>query len=378
MSDPDARPLLTGKLGRKHLVALDVIAAFTLSGTATANLAVGSWSAGVGLPVWMTWVGALFIGVPSMTRRFRPLPSLWASVLGSLLCVLTGALEVVFFAMVLPMHTVASSEPRNRSLPALAVTLAFTLVTNLVPMQPMALGGIVLSWSLLCSVWLLGRASRERRQLASAATEQKAREAVIGERLRIARELHDVVAHNMSMVAVKAGVAHHVAEQHPAEAKETLGIIESTTREALVEMRHLLGVLRSEQEPGTELAPAPGLSGLAELAERARSTGVEVDLSVNVEEPLPEGVELSVFRIVQESVTNVMKHAAPARCTVSVRSENGSVHVDVRDDGGRVTWGTPGHGLLGMRERVAVYGGTFSAGPVKGGGFAVSAVLPHG
>ncbi|WP_170140174.1 sensor histidine kinase [Prauserella marina] len=378
MSDPDARPLLTGKLNHKHLVALDVIAAFTLSGTAAGNLAAGSWGPGVGLPAWVAWVSALLIGIPSMTRRFRPLTSLWASLFYSLLCVLTGALEVVFFAMVLPMHTVASREPRNRSLPALAVTLVFTFVTNSVPVRPMTLAGIVLSWTLLCSVWLLGRASRERRQLAAIAAEQKAREAVIGERLRIARELHDVVAHNMSMVAVKAGVAHHVAEQHPAEAKETLGIIESTTRDALVEMRHLLGVLRSEQEQGTELSPAPGLSGLVELAERARSTGVEVELSVDVKEPLPEGVELSVYRIVQESVTNVMKHAAPARCTVSVRSESGSVHVGVRDDGSRITWGAQGHGLLGMRERVAVYGGTFSAGPVEGGGFAVSAVLPHG
>jgi signal transduction histidine kinase len=208
---------------------------------------------------------------------------------------------------------------------------------------------------------------------------------VTEERLRIARELHDVVAHGMSLIAVKAGVANHVLEARPQEAQDALRVIETTSRGALTEMRQLLGVLRSGSDAGeapASLSPAPGAGGLRELADRAAMAGVRVSMEVRGLERLPEGVGLSVYRIVQEALTNVVRHAAPARCSVVVEADGRSVTIEVADDGpGRrvLPAGEPGHGhgLVGMRERVAMYGGVFRAGPRRAGGFGVSVRLPY-
>ncbi|WP_243717496.1 sensor histidine kinase [Actinomadura darangshiensis] len=173
------------------------------------------------------------------------------------------------------------------------------------------------------------------------------------------------------MIAVKAGVANHIAGERPGEAREALRVIEATSREALTEMRRLLGVLRDEPD----LAP-PGLADLPDMVERVKSAGVRLEVSVSATD-LPDGVGLAVHRIVQEAVTNVVKHAAPAKCRVDVRDERDGVRIEVADDGpgGGVTSG--GHGLVGMRERVAMYGGRLEAGPLPRRGFRVMATIPY-
>jgi signal transduction histidine kinase len=199
---------------------------------------------------------------------------------------------------------------------------------------------------------------------------------VAEERLRIARELHDIVAHSMGLIAVKAGIGNHVAEARPAEAREALRVIEATSRSSLTEMRHLLGVLRSEVD-SPALAPAPDPAGIPALVERARTAGVTVSLILDGTDDLAEGLGLSVYRIVQEALTNVVRHAAPTRCAITVAVAEETVRVEVTNDGPRVARGPGGHGLIGMRERVAVYGGTFEAGPRPEGGWRVVAVLPR-
>jgi signal transduction histidine kinase len=231
----------------------------------------------------------------------------------------------------------------------------------------------------LLGSWELGRAVRQRRAYAVRAAEHLAQRAVAEERLRIARELHDVVTHSMGLIAVKAGVANHVVSTRPEEAHEALRVIESTSRDALTDMRRMLGVLRSDIE-GERLpaafGPVPGPGALAELAKRAGA-----ELSVRGVERLPDAVGLAVHRIVQEALTNVAKHAPPGtRCRVLVESDGRAVRVNVSDDGRRRTdapHGHEGHGIVGMRERVHMFGGTFAAGPLEGGGFAVTATLPY-
>jgi signal transduction histidine kinase len=245
--------------------------------------------------------------------------------------------------------------------------------------EPVWPGLLVFDWLLLAASWGAGLAMRARRAYAASSAAQLARQAVTDERLRIARELHDIVAHSLSLITVKAAVANHIAPQRPEEAQDALRVIEDTSRTTLTEMRRLLGVLRSDGA-GPELAPSPGLAGLAELADRAGMAGVRVDLSVRAGGTLPNGVELTVYRIVQEALTNVVRHAAPARCRVTVETDEHEARIEVTDDGpGTRTLPGPttGHGIVGMRERVTMYDGVFSAGPRPEGGFAVSARLPY-
>jgi signal transduction histidine kinase len=281
-------------------------------------------------------------------------------------------------AVAIVLYLVASEMPRRRSL--LALTVCLVVSVALLP------DGRFGSWSdsifglsfaslLLVTAWTLGFSARERRRHVEESSVRQTEQAVAEERLRIARELHDIVAHSMSLIAVKAGIGNHVAEQRPDEAREALRVIEATSRSSLAEMRHLLGVLRSEVD-GPERAPAPGPTGIPALVERARSAGVTTELSLDDMAALPEGVGLSVYRIVQEALTNVVRHAAPARCAVTVGVTEDEVRVEVVNDGPKVEAGPGGHGVIGMRERVAVYGGTFTAGPRAEGGWRVSAVLP--
>jgi signal transduction histidine kinase len=243
------------------------------------------------------------------------------------------------------------------------------------------------------AAWLLGhfvgvrRLSvlqlEERTAELEQAREELARRAVVEERLRLARELHDVVAHAMSVIAVQSGVGAHVANTQPKEAAKALAAIQATSRAALEELRRLLGVLRQADEPQGDLAPVPGLADLEGLLAELAKTGLAVKLRVNgTRPPLPAGVDLSAYRIVQEALTNVVKHAGSARAQVVVGYRDQDVTVEVIDDGrGAVTSvgdgqaGT-GHGLIGMRERVQAFGGDLQTGPRPGGGFRVAARLP--
>ncbi|GAB3744178.1 sensor histidine kinase [Microlunatus parietis] len=239
-------------------------------------------------------------------------------------------------------------------------------------------GPVLLGFSIIGAGWAIGRAVRDRRAYLTRTAEELAARAVAEERLRIARDLHDIVAHHLSLITVKAGVAAHVATARPAEVPDALRVIERTSRDALDETRHLLDLLRTGSA-ADDLAPAPTIDRLPELVTAAGTAGVEVELAVDGLEGLPDDVGRSVYRIVQEAVTNVVRHAVTKRCRVRVDGQPHEVRVEVINDG-PAKRGTPerqGHGLIGMRERVALHGGDFEARPGVDGGFMITAVLPY-
>jgi signal transduction histidine kinase len=219
---------------------------------------------------------------------------------------------------------------------------------------------------------------RERRaRLAERERDLAAREAVVEERARIARELHDAIAHNVSMMVVQAGAERRVLDDDHQPTREVLATIEQIGRGALTEMRRLVGMLRSEADP--PLAPQPGIDDLATLVAQVREAGLPVDLRVEGERrDLPVGVELSAYRIVQEALTNALKHAGDAHATVRIVYGPDSLELEIVDDGagGTSPVSGGGHGLVGMRERVALYGGRFDAGRRPSGGFAIRVLLP--
>ncbi|MFC8722704.1 sensor histidine kinase [Kitasatospora sp. NPDC057198] len=227
--------------------------------------------------------------------------------------------------------------------------------------------------------WLVGHTVRQQRrhdaELAGRATEQ----AVTAERLRIARELHDMVAHSMGVIAVQAAVAGRVIDTQPAEARTALGAIETTGRETLAGLRRMLGLLRAGDPEPAPPAPAAlvSLADLDALAARAADAGVRVELRrLGPSGPLPAEVELAAFRIVQESVTNVARHAGTGRCTVTLDRRPGELALEIRDSGRGPAPGGTGWGIAGMRERAALLHGTLTAGPGPDGGFLVAATLP--
>jgi signal transduction histidine kinase len=278
---------------------------------------------------------------------------------------------------------------------ALAAVVAAMAVSAVVAWYGPAWSTALSTVTVVVAGWLAGENTRARRAYAQGMAERAAmrerqreehiRRAASEERVRIARELHDVVAHAMSVVAVRSGVARLVLDSRPEEAREALSIIETTSRRALQEMRRLVGVLRQPEEgPAPELAPMPGLGRLEELVQETSLAGVTVGLHIEGQPgPLPEGVDVSAYRIVQEGLTNIVRHAPGATAQLWIRYLPHQVEIELCDDGGRhradgaaaVDAEGGGHGLIGMRERVALYGGVLSAGPTADG-FRVLAVLP--
>jgi signal transduction histidine kinase len=232
--------------------------------------------------------------------------------------------------------------------------------------------GFALRGQRIQSTLLANRAERLERE-----REQKARLAVAEERVRIGRELHDIVAHAISVIVVQAQAGQRVLEGEQTSAREALGSIETTGRQALVEMRRLLGILR-EEDRELALAPRPSLAHLDALAELLREAGLPVELHVEGEaKPLAPGVDLSAYRIVQEALTNALKYAGPASAQVVVRYRPEGVELEISDDGwGSVDGHDGGHGLVGMRERAALVGGVVESGTVGGRGYTVRARLP--
>jgi signal transduction histidine kinase len=234
--------------------------------------------------------------------------------------------------------------------------------------------------------WALGVVVAARRSYAqqlevktvalAAAQRELADREVADERARIARELHDVIAHAMSVITVRAGVGAHLVERKPAEAAAALAVIERTGREALSEMRRMLAVLRDPDPRAPRPEPQPGLADLPRLVEQAEAAGVAVSLtSEGTSRPLPAGLDLAAYRVVQEALTNVVKHAPGARAQVTIRHRPDSLEIEVRNPGRPAGPIAPGQGLHGMAERVALYDGQFDAGP-DGDGFRVSARFP--
>ena len=328
-------------------------------------------------PVPFGYLLAFLVGAPLAVRRKWPLAAYAVVVVAQNTATLLHITLEVYTPTLFALYMVAVRLPRKVSVPAVAGGAALTAVCVAVSEpSPDDLGITSVVWLLMAAVWALGWTTRVRRSYLAKTAEEAAERALTEERMRIARELHDIVAHSLTMIAVKAGVAHHVADDNPAEAREALRVIEQTSRGTLTEMRHLLGVLRSSDDP--DLSPVPGLADLPALVDRAAMAGVPVTLTTADTESLPEGVALTVYRIVQESVTNVVKHAAPAECAVTIAVDGGTATVEVTDNGRgeRVLPGGGGHGLAGMNERVAMYDGTFHAGPLPQGGFRVTAELP--
>ena len=260
------------------------------------------------------------------------------------------------------------------------------LLNDPAPWGEAVFGGVV-----MFVAWYVGRRLRLREQRAAQLQREQAAEArriVIEERTRIARELHDVVAHRVSLMTVQAGAAKAVAAQDPEGALRAMGAVEDAGRQALDELRHLLGVLRPETDPDS-LGPQPGLADLPRLVEQTRGAGLDVSLDTDgVTAGLPARVDLFAYRIVQEALTNVLKHAGPgARTEVRLGTDRRGVVIEILDDGrGATALPGPdlddaraqGHGIVGMRERARLLGGTLDARPRPGGGFSVVAHLPTG
>jgi signal transduction histidine kinase len=300
-------------------------------------------------------------------------------------------------AFLIAVYSVAAHRPLARSaIGGVAAVIAFTALIFSYPVD-VNLVEYTTNIALLVGVWWLGRGLRLRRaylaeledraQRLERVREGDARTARVEERARIARELHDVVAHHVSVMTVQAGAARRILDRDPDSAREAMSTIEGLGRTALSEMRRIVGVLRTERDPehtGRELAPQPGLHDIGGLIDRVRETGLMVQLWIEGEpRTLSPGVDLAVYRLVQEALTNTLKHAGPqARAWVRIQYAGQGVNVEIEDDGRGAAAGLPGngdssgHGLVGMRERVALYGGELRIGPRSGGGFEVRARFP--
>ncbi|WP_067181759.1 sensor histidine kinase [Microtetraspora niveoalba] len=290
-----------------------------------------------------------------------------------------------YLAVDLVLGFIVATRTRRVSIVAMAVSFTVQLLViggfgggdNLTVNSVIAL----LAMAASCAVGLL---IRERREHAAALRSQEVAEAVTAERLRIARELHDQVAHSIGIIAIQAGVAGRVIETQPAAAREALRAVESTSRETLSGLRRTLVALR-QADPGAvaseqaSFAPSPGLADIERLAAATADAGVRVDVRFSGEQrPLPADIDLSAFRIVQEALTNVVRHAGTGHCRVAIDYGDEELSVEVVDDGrGAAENGSAhGFGLVGMRERVGLLRGRFSAGPRPEGGFRVAARLP--
>ncbi|HET7048952.1 MAG TPA: sensor histidine kinase [Solirubrobacteraceae bacterium] len=373
---------------RRHPWWTDSLLALFLTVISVGSIVAGTRHAGASFNPLDAILAALAT-LPIAVRRYRPLAVLAVTVGAETLLLLFSSQTTVPFGALVALYTVASRCERPVSIRAaewvaLPITIGVTADSGPHPED------IIPKLALFAIAWVLGDNIRTRRaylaELEARAArlererEEQAERAVIDERTRIARELHDVIAHNVSVMVVQASAGEDVFDTDPARARESLSAVASTGRAALSELRRLLGVIRAEEDDGAGYAPQPGIEYLDELVGQIRETGLAVELSVLGElRALPEGVGLCAYRIVQEALTNTLKHADASQAQVSVRYVADALELEVVDDGRAapvVNGDTAGHGLIGMRERVALFGGELSVGPRAGRGFAVSARLP--
>jgi signal transduction histidine kinase len=374
---------------RRLQAAGDLALALVLAGTSIGAILAGddvSW----GRPQSLAVALALVTTVPVAWRSRLPLLATATVLAANGACVYVAAPHEAafqpFIALTLASYSVGSRfEGPPWVPPALALGAVPLFVVAVVHGQ--SAGHAIPNYVWLIAAWLVGRTVRSIRRKSHALElanrelaeqrELQAQAAVAVERGRIARELHDVVAHNVSMMVVQAGAAARVHDGEQPHVRNALDAIADTGRQTVDEMRTLLGVLRDE--PGTAaLKPQPGLGDVAQLVDGMCDAGLPVTLRIEGEpRPLPQAADLSAYRIVQEALTNTLKHAGAATADVVIRYEAGAVALEVRDDGaGHPNGGGTGHGLVGMRERVAMFGGELEAAPRPGGGFAVRARLP--
>jgi signal transduction histidine kinase len=324
---------------------------------------------------------ALLQAVPLAARRRWPVPVLALVAAGAVGATLIHRAEVPL-ALFIAVYTVAAHADRRRSAWATAAAIV-AMAIAFASVDSFGYPALVV----FAAAWILGDNMRTRRayfaELEDKADrlererEANARRAAAEEQARIARELHDVIAHNVSVMTVQAAAAHDVFDADPDGAREALGSIEKTGRAALTELRRLLGSVGDGGRP--ELTPQPGLDAVDELVDQVRRAGLDVRLSVEGSRPaLPAALDLSAYRVVQEALTNTLKHASARRAWVDIRYADAEVGVYVRDDGVGPSEpnGTSGRGLVGMRERVELFGGELEVGPSAAGGYAVAAHFP--
>ncbi len=452
------RPPLTKRLGPGQWSALDYfvgaaigVILFASIRKSVSRVAVFPDGAARYQVLPLSWPLAIFLvavaAIAVALRRRRPVLMLGVLLAGSVLVTtLTGpdgGSLTYFLPVAYVLYLVAATYERRQAAVRVVAAVLATLVADAVLLDltgrgDFARGGLVSVGLCVIIAWSAGYTVRQRRRYAVRLQDEAASKAVAEERLRIARELHDVVAHSMSVIAVQAGYGQYVIDTQPADARNALGAIQATSREALDEMRRMLGALRQADEtdaaahadgaspaaPGQRdqesapLFPAPGLADLDRLLTRTASAGVRVDVTrCGPPRELPASIDLSAYRIVQEALTNVVKHARTSSCQVLIGYGHDELVLEVTDNGaglpelagagisshgagslfgGGVTtldarppgsapgWiltgdtpdGGGGHGIIGMRERVSLLGGEFSAGPRPGYGFQVSAHIP--
>jgi signal transduction histidine kinase len=336
--------------------------------------------------------------VPVAFRRKYPLQAFVISgcALAVDLILAGGPGGFAVLAVLILLYTLAAYCPRRISIPGLLVSVVGAVAVVAVR-APHSIGAIdvillavVVSSGTALVAWVLGDSMRYRRAYLKELEDRAARLerergtqaqiAAAAERARIARELHDVIAHNVSVMVVQADGASYALRTEPERAGQALAAIAHTGRQALTEMRRLLGVLRSGDEQ-SGLAPVPGLDQIRELLDQAREAGMSVSLTLyGTPRPLSEGAELAAYRVVQESLTNTRKHGGlAAAASVTMSYEPDGLLLRMTDDGLGAASGSDGsgHGLTGMRERIQMYGGTVQAGPLPGGGYQVTARIPY-
>jgi len=373
----------------RHPLALDAVLAVALGALAQSMV----WRGHVDGPRALIAPLFLLVGPPLVVRRRLPLVPIAAVVTAVVVQALaTGNAPEgagLLLPLVVALYSVSAYGDRRQAVLGLALAVLGAVIHDV--NDPRVRTGEQI-WAdvffnlALFAVWLGGLFVHSRHEIAALERradelEQQRTQAVTDERARIARELHDVIAHNISVAVVQAVAATGILGTQPERAREPLRRIEQSGREALTELRRLLGILREGDDQGP-LVPQPGLADLDSLLDGVRGAGLMVELQIDgSERTLPRGVDLSAYRIVQEALTNALKHAGPAKVHVRVRYGSESLELEVVDDGHGGSAGNGvgrGHGLVGMRERVALYGGDLEAGPQDGGGFLVRARLPLG
>jgi signal transduction histidine kinase len=383
---------LTHRLRPGHWLALDTVLAVVLGITSIAftgrDLHAPHPRGQAFTIVFYLAIGAACLPLPA--RRRYPRAVLAVVLVGEAVLIGLGIRGTAHLAAGFAMYSLATTLSSRQSSPVVAAAVAILLVAGAPAWDGQTLETIVFASGSILVGWLAGENVWARREhalaLAQRAAErerEQARGTAIEERARIARELHDVVAHAMSVIAVRAGAARLVRDQEPAQAAEALDIIETISRRSLVELRRIVGALRQADEHGTaDLGPAPGLDDLPALVSQVAAAGVEVDVRIEGESrQLPPMEDLSAYRIAQEALTNVVRHSGAPSATLWVRYRPGALEIECLDAGGpgprrpSVELANGGHGLVGMRERVALFGGELSAGAC-GRGFRVLARLP--
>ena len=353
---------------------------------------------GTGWPPPGILVAAALTAAPLAFRRIYPIAAFCV-----ILCAVIGSngntTTITYAAAIFAAYSAVAYSPYRRAAllsvlaAAVIVTAAYPNTTPPVPERFTALLILIPTVAVAAAirVWRRRAAeSAERLRRAQAEHEAETRRAVELERARIASEMHDVVTHNVSVMVVQAGAARRVLDSSPDDAREALLAVEASGRTAMTELRNLLGLLApaGAAEPGADpaggggeaaLSPQPDLGQIDALVERVRAAGLPVELSVAGRRDLPPGLALAAYRVVQEALTNVLKHAGQAKTTIQIEYRPAELFITVYDDGGYATMAAPGgdgRGLIGLRERIAVYGGQLDAGPRPGGGWRLTARIP--